>query len=139
MIITYKRKAHYHETDKMAVVHHSNYIKWMEEARVHFLDKINLPFTAMEDANIFSPVVSFTCNYHFPVWFDDEFEIKVKAVKYTGVRVNFEYEIFNLTKNKLSATASSEHCFTSKEGRPISVKRVNPQMHILLENCLKDN
>ncbi|MBQ4418118.1 MAG: hypothetical protein II870_00660 [Synergistaceae bacterium] len=48
----------------------------MEEARVYFLDKINLPFTKMEEANIFSPVVSFTCNYHFPVWFDDEFEIK---------------------------------------------------------------
>ena len=139
MIISYKRKAHYHETDKMAVVHHSNYFRWMEEARVYFLEKINLPFTKMEEANIFSPVVSFTCNYHFPVWFDDEFEIKVRAVKYTGVRVNFEYEIFNLTKGKLSATASSEHCFTSKEGRPLSVKRANPKMHTLLENCLKEN
>ena len=77
------------------------------------------------------------CKYQFPVWFDDEFEVRVKAVKYTGVRVNFEYEIFNLTKNKLSATAASEHCFTSKEGRPLSVKRANPQMHALLENCVK--
>ena len=36
----YKHKVHYYETDKMGIVHHSNYIRWMEEARVDFLDKI---------------------------------------------------------------------------------------------------
>lgn len=34
----YLRKVHYHETDKMGVTHHTNYIKWMEEARIDFLD-----------------------------------------------------------------------------------------------------
>lgn len=36
----YLRKVHYHETDKMGVTHHTNYIKWMEEARIDFLDQI---------------------------------------------------------------------------------------------------
>ena len=36
----YKHKVQYYETDKMQVVHHSNYIRWMEEARVEFLEKI---------------------------------------------------------------------------------------------------
>ena len=34
----YLRKVHYHETDKMGITHHTNYIKWMEEARIDFLD-----------------------------------------------------------------------------------------------------
>ena len=33
----YRHKAQYYETDTMKIVHHSNYIRWMEEARV---DKI---------------------------------------------------------------------------------------------------
>ena len=26
----YEHKAHYYETDKMGIVHHSNHIRWME-------------------------------------------------------------------------------------------------------------
>ena len=29
MIHDYIHKVHYHETDKMGVTHHANYIKWM--------------------------------------------------------------------------------------------------------------
>lgn len=42
MIHDYIRKVHYHETDKMGVTHHANYIKWMEEARVDFLNQIGV-------------------------------------------------------------------------------------------------
>ncbi len=35
----YIHRVQYYETDQMAVVHHSNYIRWMEEARVEFLDR----------------------------------------------------------------------------------------------------
>ena len=34
-------KVQYYETDKMQIVHHANYIKWFEEARMHLLDEIN--------------------------------------------------------------------------------------------------
>ena len=36
---TYIHKVHYYETDRMGITHHSNYIRWMEEARVNFLDQ----------------------------------------------------------------------------------------------------
>ena len=36
----YVHKVQYYETDKMGIVHHSNYIRWMEEARIDFLDSV---------------------------------------------------------------------------------------------------
>ena len=30
----YLHKVQYYETDKMGIAHHSNYIRWMEEARL---------------------------------------------------------------------------------------------------------
>lgn len=40
----YLHKVQYYETDKMGIAHHSNYIRWMEEARVDFLEKIGWGF-----------------------------------------------------------------------------------------------
>lgn len=37
----YLHKVQYYETDRMGITHHSNYIRWMEEARVEFLDSLN--------------------------------------------------------------------------------------------------
>ena len=36
----YKHKVNYYETDKMGITHHSNYIRWMEEARIDYLEKL---------------------------------------------------------------------------------------------------
>lgn len=44
----YRRTVQYYETDKMGITHHANYIKWMEEARIGFLDSIGLPFQSVE-------------------------------------------------------------------------------------------
>mgnify|MGYP000760839124 CR=1 FL=1 len=33
----YERTAHYYETDRMGIIHHSNYIRWFEETRIHYL------------------------------------------------------------------------------------------------------
>ncbi len=50
----------------MGVTHHSNYIKWMEEARIAFLESIDLPFQTVEAKGIVSPVVSVSVDYKNP-------------------------------------------------------------------------
>ena len=55
-MFTYIRKTHYHETDQMGFIHHSNYVKWMEEARVAFMDEIGLSYRSLEEGGIVSPV-----------------------------------------------------------------------------------
>ena len=35
----YKHLVQYYETDQMGIVHHSNYIRWFEEARSYILEE----------------------------------------------------------------------------------------------------
>ena len=46
----YRRKAQYHETDQMGIIHHSNYVKWMEEARIDFMKELDLGWTVSPSA-----------------------------------------------------------------------------------------
>ena len=48
----YIHKVQYYETDKMGITHHSNYIRWMEEARVDFMEQIGWGYDKMEDCEI---------------------------------------------------------------------------------------
>ena len=48
MDYTYERTINYYETDKMGVVHHSNYIRFLEEARCYFLLCFGMPFEDFE-------------------------------------------------------------------------------------------
>ncbi len=59
----YQHKVQYYETDGMGIVHHSNYIRWFEEARVDFLAQIGMPFEQVEARGIVSPVLRVSCEY----------------------------------------------------------------------------
>ena len=73
----YHRKVQYYETDMMGITHHANYIRWMEEARIDFMEQIGFPYAAMEAQGIVSPVKSVSCNYQHPSTFNDEIVITV--------------------------------------------------------------
>jgi len=127
-MFTYTRKAHYHETDQMGVIHHANYPKWMEEARVALLDEMGLSYRAMEESGIVSPVVSLSIEFKRPARFDDELEVQLQITRYTGVRMEVAYTFFNRTSGELCATAASAHCFM-KAGRIISLQKAMPAAH----------
>ena len=59
------RTAQYYETDRMGVIHHANYIHWMEEARISFLDQLGFPYAVMEEKGILSPSRLKKC---FKIW-----------------------------------------------------------------------
>ena len=44
----YTHKVQYYETDQMGIVHHSNYIRWFEEARSDVLEKAGMGYDVME-------------------------------------------------------------------------------------------
>jgi len=52
--IIYTRPVFYYETDRMDCVHHSNYIRWFEEARIHFMRQAGFPYEELEAAGIVS-------------------------------------------------------------------------------------
>ncbi|OUP78889.1 MULTISPECIES: thioesterase family protein [unclassified Thomasclavelia] len=137
MIKPYQHLAKYYETDQMGIIHHSNYIRWFEEARIDYMNQIGLTYKKMEDEGIISPVLEVNCQYLNMMYFDDLATIKVSVTDYTGVRFAFKYEIYN-QNNKLCTTGTSRHCFMTRDGRPVSLKRAKPEFDQLFKNVLKD-
>ena len=45
----YERSVYYYETDRMQIVHHSNYIRWIEEARLDWMKQIGWDYKSIED------------------------------------------------------------------------------------------
>lgn len=127
----YRRKAQYHETDQMGIIHHSNYVRWMEEARVAFLDLVGLGYGKVEQLGIVSPVAGISLEYKRQVQFGDEVEIRVEVQKYNGVVMEFRYEFYNLTKEEVCTLASSRHGFL-KDGKIVSLKRELPELDRLM-------
>ncbi|MBR0081336.1 MAG: acyl-CoA thioesterase [Clostridia bacterium] len=137
-MFAYERTAQYHETDQMGVIHHSNYVKWMEEARVAFLDSVGLSYRSMEEDGVLSPVIGISLEYKRPVRFGDVVSITVTPANYTGVRYELRYTMTNRSTGEVCTTAVSRHCFL-KNGRIVSLKKVLPETdRILMQDAMKD-
>lgn len=126
-LYTYYRKAQYHETDQMGIIHHSNYVKWMEEARTACMDRMGFSYKHVEELGVISPVVEISVAYKKQVCFEDEIEIGISVKKYNGITLEFDYTFFNRTKQQVCTTAASKHCFL-KDGQLISLKKALPQL-----------
>ena len=135
----YKRKVNYHETDKMGITHHSNYIKWMEEARIYYFSTLGLSYAELEKNGVGSPVVNVNCKYILPTTFDDEIDISVKFTRYNGVVLNVEYTMVNAKTGKTVCTATSESCFVDMQGKLVSIKNVLPETHEKIKEKLNEN
>ena len=133
----YTHTVHYYETDKMAITHHSNYIRWMEEARVDFLEQIGWGFDKLEEAGIGSPVLSVTCDYKHSTKFADRVDIFVSILEFTGVRLTIGYEMRNAVGD-ICCTATSSHCFLNAQGRPVRLQKEFPGFYqALMDNLEK--
>ena len=124
---TYIRRAQYHETDQMGIIHHSNYVKWMEEARIRFLEEMGIDYRRLEESGIISPIVGISVQYKKTVRFDDEVHIGVYVKKYNGIRLELGYEMRDQADGAVCTTASSQSCFT-KNGVIVSLKKERPEL-----------
>ncbi len=122
----YCHKVQYYETDMMGLAHHSNYIRWMEEARVDFLDQLGFPYDRMEEKGVVSPVKSLSCEYLRPCAFGDEAEITVTPTAFNGVVLTILYDMRNKKTGEQVCSARSEHVFLNREGHFVRMKREMP-------------
>lgn len=123
----YQRRVNYYETDQMGIVHHSNYIRYFEEARMDMMEKTGLPYAAMEELGLLIPVLSVECHYSKPLLFGETFTISSRLIKYDGIKLQFTYEIH--VGEELRTTGNSRHCFLDKEMKPVRMKREFPDIH----------
>ena len=128
----YIHKVNYYETDKMGITHHSNYIRFMEEARMDALAQMGYPMTRLEAEGITSPVVSVNCEYKHTTTYADAIEIEITVLNYTGVRLELSYVMKNKNTGEVVALASSAHCFINESGAPVAVRKHCPEFDAAL-------
>jgi len=137
MDFTYERKINYYETDKMGIVHHSNYIRFLEEARCRWLESVQMPFYVMEENGVTIPVLGVNCIYKNYVTFGDTILIKPYVKEYSGVRMTIGYEVTEKETGKTVIVVETKHCFTDKNLKPINLKKYAPHFSEKYENLLK--
>lgn len=130
----YTHKVKYYETDKMGITHHSNYIRFMEEARVDWMNSIGCSYKKCEDMELFSPVLSIKCDYVKTTTFEDSIDIKIKLIKYNGLKMTLEYIL--LKNEELVAKGETQHCFINKKGMPIRIKKDYKELDKILNEQL---
>ena len=138
MDFTYKREINYYETDKMGVVHHSNYIRYLEEARCRWLKELDISMESLEEMGYTIPTLEVNCQYKNHVTSGDTIIIKPAIKEYNGVRMTVSYEVLDSKTGKEVIKAYTKHCFTNNELRPINMKKNNIQIHNSFER-LKNN
>lgn len=122
----YEHRAQYYETDQMGIIHHSNYVRWLESARIWWMRQMGIDYREMEKAGVVSPVVGITCQYKSMVHFDDTVLIAIKIEKYNGVRLSLSYCVTDKESGEVRMTGSSEHCFMDRGGHLVSLRKVYP-------------
>ena len=130
----YVHKVQYYETDRMGITHHSNYVRWMEEARIDFLDQIGWNYRKLEESGIISLVLAVDCKYKVTTTFDDEIHITVSVKEFKGVKLLLAYTMQKAADKTVVLTGTTEHCFLDQQGRPVRLKKEQPEFWQALTN-----
>ena len=124
----YKHRVQYYETDRMGVTHHSNYIRWMEEARADYLAQIGWGYERLEAAGLGCPVTAVSCKFKRSTTFADEITVDARIVEYNGAILKLDY-VMTDQNGKEVFTGHSEHCFLNANGGLVRLNRVYPEYH----------
>lgn len=131
-VTPYVHKVQYYETDRMGITHHSNYIRFMEEARIDYLAKLGYEYAKLEEMGIVSPVTKVECQYKVPTTFADEIRISILVEECTGIRMRFRYKMVN-QRSVVVCTATSEHCFITQEAKIVRLDKDFPEFFEVLK------
>ena len=112
--MTYQHKVQYYETDRMGITHHSNYIRFMEEARTEWMESMGMGYDEFESLGLTSPMLSVSCNYKKPTTYGDHIDIAIYIMTCRG---------------EVVCTGESSHCIMDANGRPVSLKKSYPELY----------
>lgn len=118
-------RVRYEETDQMGFVYYGNYATYFEVARVELFRGIGLSYRKLEEAGVMMPVINLMCKYHHPAKYDDLLKIVTEVPEIpTGVRINFNYKIYN-EQGLLLHEGSTELVFVNMENsKPMKAPKI---------------
>ncbi len=132
----YSRQVFYYETDCMKIVHHSNYLRIFEEARLHYMNAMGISYEKMEAEGIIIPVVSASLEYRNSMVFGDSFSVYVTLTEYNGIKFSCSYRMLIEGKNLVAATGKTSHCFLNKDMKLFRFAKVFPEYDRIFKETL---
>lgn len=134
----YLHKVQYYETDQMCCVHHSNYVRWFEEARSALLESIGYGYAVMEKQGVMCPVLKLEAAYKSMARYGETVQISVDISAYTGSTITFSYQVYDRETNNLRCTGESRHCFINSRNRPVSLRKALPGLDEVVRGMKKN-
>ncbi|MBM6927384.1 acyl-CoA thioesterase [Pseudoflavonifractor phocaeensis] len=129
----YLHKVQFYETDGMSIVHHGNYILWMEEARTDFMDQIGWSYHRAVDAQLDFAVTDVSCKYRSMTRFGETVAIHMAVNSLSPAKMELSYKMYNAETGELRAEGTSGHFFYDRvKARPVALKRAIPELWELL-------
>ncbi len=90
-----KIKVRYYETDQMGVVHHSNFIRYIECGRTDMMEHYGFPVEQLESSGIMLPVVAIEGKYKMSAKLGDILRVVTKIDKVPLAKIVFKNEVYN--------------------------------------------
>ncbi|MEK9614462.1 MAG: thioesterase family protein [Flavobacteriaceae bacterium] len=109
----------YSETDQMQFVHHSNYLKFFELARLEWLEDLGISYADMEKQGVLMPVVSASLAFKKPLHFGDRFRVTVMLKKKPVAKMEFDYFIENQNQEMICTGNTVLAFLSTKTKRPM--------------------
>lgn len=104
---THSIRVRYGETDPMKYVYYGNYAEYFEVARVELFRTLGMSYDAIEKRGIFLPVSEYKIKYIRPALYDQLLEIHTRVKKIPGVKIEFDYEIYNEDQVKITEATTT--------------------------------
>jgi acyl-CoA thioester hydrolase len=104
----------YSETDQMGIIHHANYLIYLEQARLEWLSQLGFSYIKMEEDGVLLPVYNIDITYKNPIKFGDEITVRISLQSIPTTRVVFDYEIVN-QNNQICAVCELTLVFTDAQ------------------------
>lgn len=116
---THSLRVRYGETDPMKYVYYGNYAEYLEIGRVELFRSIGMSYNEIENQGIWLPVSEYKIKYLRPAFYDEKLEIHTYVKKIPGVRIEFEYEIFNEENIKITEASTTLFFLDAKTNKVV--------------------
>ena len=123
-MVAVKDRVRFVETDLMGVVHHSNYLRWFEMARVEYLRTANVLLPDLIADGILFPITEVQCKYRQSAYFDEMIRVEATLVDFSRAKLCFSYRVVRETDNVLLAEGTTQNVFTDEKGRVIRLPQL---------------
>lgn len=107
----------YAETDAMAIVHHSSYIIYFEEARSHYSRVRGASYADFERSGYYLTVGEVHARYHYPARYGQQITVRCWVEELKSRGMTFGYEIVDAATKQVHVTGYSKHVCISHDGK----------------------